>query len=169
MVKRSQVKLWALIPVLFGCWSRATVSEHYRVSPPKNGWNKTLGGGADHSWYHKENGGLMFVNSNCGRRFEDRPLKDSLNSLLAGITVGESITSQELKIDNRAAHMEIYDAKIDGIEMQIAAIVLSKNECLYDFVYTAPKQDFRAELESFIGMTHSFKLRQISLQDGDNK
>ena len=168
-MKRSQVMLWTLISVLGGCWNRPTISEHYQVASPKNGWSKALDGGADHAWYHKENGGLIFVNSNCGRRFEDRPLRDSLNSLLAGVTVGESISAQDLSIDNRAARMEIYGAQIDGVEMQIAAIVLSKNECLYDFVYTAPKQDFRDELDSFIGLAHSFKLRRISLPDGDNK
>ena len=161
--------LWSLISALLGCWNRTTISEHYRVTSPKNGWSKALEGGADHAWYHKENGGLIFVNSNCGRRFEDRPLRDSLNSLLAGVTVGESISAQDLSIGNRAARMEIYSAQIDGVEMQIAAIVLSKNECLYDFVYTAPEQDFRAELDSFIGLAHSFELRRMAIPSGEKE
>ena len=168
-MKRQQIMLWALISALFGCWNRTTISEHYRVNSPKNGWNKTLEGAADHAWYHKGNGGLIFVNSNCGRRFEDRPLKDSLNSLLAGVTVGESISSQDLSIDSRAARMEIYRAQIDGVEMQISAIVLSKNECLYDFVYMAPTQEFRAELDSFIGLAHSFRLRRIAIPGGEKE
>lgn len=149
--------------MLLGCWGKTATNTRYKLSNPPAGWKTAQEGSADHAWYHKKVGGLMFVNSNCGRSFEDRPLADSLSSLLAGVSAGEVISTQELMIDNRAARMEIHEAQIDGVELQIAAVVLSKNGCLYDFVYTAPKDNFRSELENFISMTHSFKLRKIVL------
>ena len=109
--------------------------------------------------------GAIYVDSNCKQKFEDRPLKDSYLSLTQGITTGTPIQQNKRIIDKREALFTIQNGVIDGISIRLASVVLSKDECLYDFLYIAPPEDFDKGLKDFYILCKVFR-HQVKKQKG---
>ena len=144
----------------FGCRQKTIHTDMYQIHSPGQSWRAVDSGGADYAWYNKELGGIIYVDSNCKKQFEDRSLKDSTTSLVAGITEGTKFTERPLFLDGRNALMTIHKTQLDGVDMNIAAVVLSKNNCLYDFLYIAPPHRFNYGLQVFSSTIHSFQTKE---------
>ena len=140
----------------FGCAPKNVDTKHFAVQQPSSKWFEIKEGGADFAWYNKEIFGAIYVDSNCKQKFEDRPLKDSYLSLTQGITTGTPIQQNKRIIDKREALFTIQNGVIDGISIRLASVVLSKDECLYDFLYIAPPEDFDKGLKDFLYSVQSF-------------
>ena len=142
------------------CASKKVHTERYKVTPPGQSWKAVESGGADHAWYNKDLGGVIYIDSNCEKQFEDRSLKDSLNSLTAGIAIGQPLAEQTLFVDGREGLMVIRKGRLDGVDVQISAANLAKNQCLYDFIYIAPPHKFSYGLQPFVSTVHSFQSKE---------
>lgn len=145
---------------LLACGQKTIYTDMYQILSPEQNWKAVESGGADYAWYNKDLGGIIYVDSNCKRQFEDRPLRDSTISLLAGIATGTSISEYPILLDGREALMTIQKAKVDGIDVHIAAVVMSKNSCLYDFLYIAPPHRFNYGLNQFNDTIYSFQTKE---------
>ena len=141
-----------------GCsQKKSTKIQHFYVQQPSSKWFTVQEGGADFAWYNKDIYGSIYVDSNCKQKFEDRPLKDSYLSLTQGISTGVPIQQNKRIIDNREALFTIQNGIIDGIVIRLASVVMSKDECLYDFLYIAPPDVFDMGLKDFLYTVQSFK------------
>ena len=116
-----------------GCAQKNVDMKNFFVQRPSSKWFEIKEGGADFAWYNKEIYGAIYIDSNCKQKFEDRPLKDSYLSLTQGITTGTPIQQNKRIIDGREALFSVQNGVIDGITVRLASVVLSKDECLYDF------------------------------------
>lgn len=146
---------------LFGCHQKTIYTDMYQIQAPAGQtWKAVESGGADYAWYNKDLGGIIYIDSNCKKQFEDRALRDATVSLVAGIAAGGTYTEQPIFLDGRNALMTIHKTQLDGVDMNIAAVVLSKNNCLYDFLYIAPPHRFNYGLQVFSSTIHSFQTKE---------
>jgi hypothetical protein len=153
----------SIIFSLLACGQKTIYTDMYQILSPEQSWKAVDAGGADYAWYNKDLGGIIYVDSNCKKQFEDRPLQDSTLSLLTGIATGEPISEQDIFLDGRKALMTIHSAELDGIDVHIAVVVMSKNFCLYDFLYIAPPHRFNYGLNQFNETIYSFQTKENSV------
>jgi hypothetical protein len=151
-----RVSLSIFLVLLFGCASKNTNVKHFSVESPGQKWFIVKEGGADFAWYNKEIQGAIYVDSNCKQKFEDRPLRDSYISLTQGIAVGNPIKQNTRIIAEREALFTVQNGSLDGVSVRFASVVLSKDECLYDFLYIATPEYFSTGLKDFLYAAQSF-------------
>ena len=77
--------------LFLSCVPKQQAKRMYRVSAPTREWKEVKQGGADRAWYNASIQGILYVDSNCEKKFEDRKLEDSYQSLTKGLTVGQPI------------------------------------------------------------------------------
>ena len=78
------------------------------------------------------------------------------------------MAEQPLFIDGREGLMVIRKGRLDGVDINISAAGISKNQCLYDFIYIAPPHKFTYGLQPFVTTVHSFQTKE-DLQNGFSK
>lgn len=92
------------------------------------------------------------VNVSC-RRVGDAPLEVLTNHLLFGLTEREFESRQLVPLLGREAERAVVTAKLDGVPIKIATMVLKRNRCVYDAFYAAAPERFdqhRAEFEAML-------------------
>ena len=147
-------------PILIGWLTACSVKKDYvpyTVSRPEGNWRAVQEGGADYAWYNRSLSSVIYVDSSCNKKFEDRALRDSIQSLTQGISIGDPITAADIEIDSRMGRLEIHKGALDGVNVQMGVASVSKNECLYDFVYISPPSEFDNGLNSFLEFLKSFE------------
>lgn len=127
----------------------------YKISAPSNEWKLVESGGADYAWYHSKIGGTIYIDSNCDKQFDDRSLQDSMKSIFSGISSSKPQVTSVI-LDGREAIFAQSAGELDGVEVQLAIFVMSKNHCLYDFVYIANPETFQQGLQDFNRTVYSF-------------
>ena len=81
--------MWfGLFSILFSCAKQAAPERFYSVRKPGKGWKAVREGGADRAWYNQDLSAVIYVDTSCGRKFEDRALEDAYHSLTKGIATG---------------------------------------------------------------------------------
>ena len=151
---------WLMLGTLFtGCTKKQIAMKGYRIKGPENDWDSVAAGSADYAWYNPKIGATIYVDANCGSRFEDRPLHDSVYSMTAGIRTSDEPIERALFLDGREALMVQSKGKMDGVHIQMATVVLSKDRCLYDFVYMTRPEHFTAGFGDFHQLLHTFETR----------
>ena len=154
--------LW--LSLILGCQKQQPPKRIYRVSAPDKGWKEVKEGGADRAWYNADLQGVIYVDSNCKKRFEDRDLEDSYRSLTKGIIVGKPIRKANYKIDGRNALFMTQNGNVDGIPIRIGVVLVSKNECLYDFIYIAPRTSFSQGVADFLSVSQSLNTNRFKTE-----
>ena len=142
-----------------GCTKKQIAIKGYRIQGPEDHWKSVAAGSADYAWYNYKIGATIYVDANCGSRFQDRPLHDSVYSMTAGIRTSEEPIERALFLDGREALMVQCKGKMDGVHIQMATVVLSKDRCLYDFVYMTRPEHFTAGFGDFHQLLHTFETR----------
>ena len=140
-----------------GCRKQQVRLERYKIDKPTGEWRAVKSGSADYAWYNAQIGATIYVDSNCEQRFEDRPLRDSLNSMTVGIRSKEEPIVRKLFLDGREALMLQTKGKLDGVEVQMSVVALAKNQCLFDFVYITRPENFVKGFGDFHQMLHTFE------------
>lgn len=148
---------WVLL--VTGCIKRPLIDRLYTVNPPGVGWEEVpSSGGADRAWLHAKTNGIIYVDANCGRQFEDRNLRDSMYSLTHGIVYGEILSSEELIVSKRKGLLQVREGRIDGVEVWVGALVVAKNNCLFDFLLLSNPKTFRQGIHGFLNTVHSLQM-----------
>ena len=133
------------------------VEGQYDVGKPGQGWSRVAPGGADRAWFHGDLGASIYFDSNCKARFEDKPLEDLLSHLTFGMVTAEPLRSEPVQIDGRAALLEVLQGAIDGVNVQVAVVVIKKDQCVYDGLYIASPRGFDAGFDAFKRVLHGFE------------
>lgn len=155
-----------LLVALVGCGSKhqplakgdPTAQEgRYRTGTPGKGWSKVAPGGADRAWFNRESGATIYFDSNCKARFEDKPLDDLITHLTFGMANGDPLREETLSLGGRTALMRVYNGEIDGVAVQLSAVVIKKNSCIYDALYITSPTAFDGEMTGFRRVLRGFK------------
>jgi len=162
---------WILaVGLLLGCAKTGEVKKtpakkqakqegKYKVGSPGDGWSKVNPGGADKAWFHKETGATIYFDSNCKERFEDGKLTLLLSQLTLGIARGEASREETTMLDGRAALIRVQPGQIDGVPVQVGAVVTKKNSCLYDGLLIAAPSVFESHWSTFSEVIAGFETK----------
>ncbi len=135
-----------------------TASEgRYVTGKPGKGWSKVAPGGADRAWFNRSTGATIYFDSNCKARFEDKPLADLITHLTFGMANGDPLREEDLTLGGRAALLRVYSGEVDGVDVQIGAVVIKKNSCIYDALYITSPAAFEGGMPRFRRVLKGFK------------
>jgi hypothetical protein len=148
--------MW-ILALLIGCGGKSrpltsgkrTSEGNYDVGKPGAGWARVAPGGADRAWFHSTIGASIYIDSNCQARFEDKPLSALVTHLTFGMAQGDPVSEERLTLDGRTALMRVNRGTVDGVKVQIAAVVIKKNRCIYDALYISSPSGFDTGLSGF--------------------
>jgi hypothetical protein len=100
----------------------------------------------------------ILVNGRCFAADTHTPLLALTNHLLMGTTEREFVSQEVEPFDQREALHTKLLAKWDGVRMFVDIFVVSKDGCVYDFVYTgspAFSEEGAALFEAFVRNVHT--------------
>ena len=155
-----------LLAMLMACGSKhkplakgdPTAREgRYKTGTPGKGWSKVAPGGADRAWFNRSSGATIYFDSNCKSRFEDKSLADLITHLTFGMSNGDALSEEVLTLGEREALLRVYGGEIDGVDVQLAAVVIKKNSCIYDALYITSPAAFDRDMTSFRSVLKGFK------------
>lgn len=139
----------------------APKSSTYQVSPPNLPWHKLTVGKdpstlesmkADLAYENAETGGIISLNSLC-RKYTEADLETLTNNLVRGIGKKQILQRKEANIDGVKALDTLFGGEVDKVFLHIRTVVLTKDDCTYDFIYVAiPSREGSAGLafETFL-------------------
>jgi hypothetical protein len=133
-------------------------STTYQISHINNNWTTLNGSIADVAYVNKKNNSTISLNSTC-ERYQDNPLKQLMYNLLANMEDPKWENNQYITLDGREAYKVTIKAKADGVPIKAQAIVMRKNYCVYDFLYSAESKYFNnstKDFDKFVGSFHAW-------------
>lgn len=133
-------------------------SNTYQIGSINSQWTTLQGSLADVAYVNKGNEATISLNSTC-EKYQDNPLKQLMYNLLASLEDGKWEKDEYITLDGREAYRVTLRAKADGVPVRAQAVVLRKNYCVYDFIYTAKPQNYQKSLkdfEKFVGSFHAW-------------
>ena len=133
----------------------------YLTGEPQGEWEAVQPGSADHAWFNATDGAAIYTDSNCGRRYSDDSLDGMLNHLTSGIARGEPLSEVRLQLANREALVRTWLANLDGVPLQLGAMVMKRNDCIYDALLIAPEESFERNWADFERVIHGFAIEGI--------
>ncbi|MET0406219.1 MAG: hypothetical protein ABW123_27620 [Cystobacter sp.] len=136
-------------------FSKSGVS--YRVGTLPAAWSRVNLSGNDLAWYTEDTGHALSVNSTC-REHDDASLEVLTRHLLEGFTERQPLTQGAQVVDEREALRSHYQAKLDGVPVDLLLVVLKKDRCVFDFTYVAPLGRFHehvTDLDTLVGGFHA--------------
>ena len=146
------------------CFAPKNVVTYYHVDAPSYRWQEIPETPADHAWRNVKLRSTIYVKANCGSYFEDRRLEDSILSLTRGLEISPPITQEEMRIDNRKAIFQVMDSEVDGVPVRLGMLIVSKNSCLYDFLFIAPRRYFAEGVPDFLYTAQSLNTNPKNMQ-----
>jgi hypothetical protein len=130
----------------------------YQLSLPGNRWAVLPGGSAELELQRKNPDGGMLADATCGDPAAGRPLAVLTRHLTFGLGHRETVETVQSEVGGRQAERTVVRGTVDGADVEVEAVVLKGQQCVYDFMYVAPagafesgRGDFRAFVESFTG------------------
>lgn len=136
-----------LIALLAGCLPASyrqarRLEGRYLVPPPGPGWVAVAPGGADRAWYNDGLRASLYTDSNCGPRYRELDIENLSTELFAGLK-DVTIRKKEVRtVGGREGVLRVVYGKLDGIEMNVAALTVNRDACTYDFTYIVPPRAF---------------------------
>ena len=127
----------------------------YRIGDVPQGWKLISFRGNDLAFQPDDATHLIAVNSTC-RDYEDAPLPVLTRQLLMGFTERKLIKQETRVLDSREALSSHYEAKMDGVPIELLLVVMKKNGCAFDFTYLSPPERFEEKRASFEALLNSF-------------
>ena len=130
----------------------------YRTGEPASPWKRVSPGGADKAWVNDQDSAAIYADSNCGKRYSDQSLEGMLDHLTAGIAQGDPIDEQHLRLADREALIRTWRASLDGVTLHLGALVLKRNNCVYDVLFIAPEASFQRNWTEFERVFQGFQI-----------
>ena len=124
----------------------------FQLPPAPAGWRAIDVKDASLAYRDDDNSASVLVNARCLSADDRTPLVALTNHLLIGATERKYLSQEVEPFDGREALHTKLEAKWDGVPMAIDVFVLSKDGCVYDFVYVGALGRFTtgaAEFERF--------------------
>jgi hypothetical protein len=129
----------------------------YRIGELPSGWRRVALSDNDLAFSWDTTGHALAVNSTC-EGHDDPSLEVLTRHLLMGFTEQEEVSRETVMLDGREALRSRYQAKMDGVPVELLLLVLKKDNCVFDFSYVAPRGQFEAhevDFDSLVGGFHA--------------
>jgi hypothetical protein len=130
----------------------------YRIGPLRKTWRQIKVTENDLAFYHPQYKATIQINSTCRKDYEDASLSTLTDHIFIGLREKKILRQSKRLIDRRAALYTEIVAKLDGVRVTAATIVLKKNACIYDLTYIARPGNFGRGLGEFHRVVHGFKV-----------
>jgi hypothetical protein len=162
-------RYFAVLPcILFGvaCGPKATFlggvysngSVRYRVGELPSRWTRVDVEHGQVNFMDRSTGATILSHAECGRG--DAPLRALTAHLLIGMTSRRVLSQERFDLARRAALRTRIAARVDGVPVELEIVVVKKDGCSFDFVYSAPPARFGARRADFDAFVRGFsKLR----------
>jgi hypothetical protein len=124
-------------------------------TPPR--WRRVEVNEASLAFRDDDHAASVLLNARCLTADDRTPLVALTNHLLIGATEREYVSQATEPFDGREALHTKLKAKWDGVPMSIDIYVLSKDGCVYDFVYMAPPSTFESGAPAFESFVRGFR------------
>lgn len=166
---RAVLAMSALCASTLGC-HRSARFEHqvlskpgvrYRVGALPPVWDRVKLPQNDLAWYTPDTGHALSVNASCDQR-EDASLEVLTRHLLSGFTERQEVAHAAVVVDEREALRSHYQAKMDGVPVELMLVVLKKDRCVYDFTYVAPLGRYADRVGDLDTLVQGFHTEQRS-------
>lgn len=129
----------------------------FQLPDPPAGWRRLDVDDAALAFRDDEHAASVLLNARCLSADDRTPLVALMNHLLIGATEREYLSQETEPFDGREALHTRVRAKWDGVPMIMDAFVLSKDGCVYDFVYLSPPSAFEAGAPPFERFVRGFR------------
>lgn len=148
-------RLLPLALLLLGCASHR-YSEgvfvkdgvRYRVAELTARWRPLDVESNDLAYISTDSPHSLAINATC-QGLGDAPLEVLTQHLLLGFTDRQLVAQERRLMDGRESLRSRFQAKLDGVPMELMLVVLKKDGCVYDFSYLSPPGRFDERKESF--------------------
>jgi hypothetical protein len=120
-------------------------------------WKRIAVDDASIAFRDDDHGASVLLNARCLSADDRTPLVALTNHLLIGATEREFLSQSTEPFDGREALHTKLKAKWDGVPMMINVFVLSKDGCVYDFVYLAPPSGYESGAPAFESFVRGFR------------
>lgn len=159
-MKRGAVVLLLVAGCLPASYRQARKLEgRYDVPAPGAGWVAVAAGGADHAWFHDGWGAALYTDSNCGPRYRELQIENLSTELFAGLTSVVDRKEERRMVGGREGLLRVIYGKLDGVEMNVAALTVNRDACTYDLTYIVPPEHFDAGWPAFEALLDGFRPR----------
>ena len=129
----------------------------FKLPDPPAGWRRVEVDDASLAFRDDEHAASVLLNARCLSADDRTPLVALTNHLLIGATEREYISQETEPFDGREALHTKLKAKWDGVPMLIDVYVLSKDGCVYDFVYFGSPSGFERGAPAFESFVRGFR------------
>jgi hypothetical protein len=133
----------------------STPDTRYRIGPVPADWHQVNLKDSDFAWVTSPPAYAFWANSTC-KGYEDVPLVALNRQLLIGFTDVQKVEQKTQVLDGREALLSHHRAKMDGVQRELALVVLKKDGCIYDFAYVAPVGGYEGRLGEFQALVGGF-------------
>jgi hypothetical protein len=137
--------------------ARKLEGKYSTDAPDPSAWLWVDPGGADRAWYNGHLRASIYTDSNCGSRFLDGHPQLLLRHLMYGLDQAELLRDEPTTVGGRTGRLCVQRGTLDGIEVQVGAIVFNRGACTYDLVYIASPARFDEGWPAFEGVVGSFE------------
>ena len=128
----------------------------YRVGPLPGGWERLRTNARAIAFYHPAYRATIYTDAFCGGSFSDAPDEVLIGGMVGGLQELKTLHQEPLMLDGRGALRRRMHAALDGVPLELDAMVVKKDDCLFDFLAVAPfpadpavRADFVAFYEGF--------------------
>jgi hypothetical protein len=128
----------------------APKDREYKVNAPPSPWHRLAVGDdpnaldsmkADVAYEHPETGAIISLNSIC-RKYSNASLETLTDNLVRGVGDRKMTLRREILLDGEKALESTFEGVVDGVFLNLRTVVLTKNDCTYDFIHVSiPKRE----------------------------
>ncbi len=129
----------------------------FRVPDAPQGWRRVEVTDASIAFRDDDNSASILLNARCLSADDRTPLVALTNHLLIGATERKYLSQEIEPFDGREALHTKLEAKWDGVPMGLDVFVLSKDGCVYDFVYVGAPDRFERGIVPFERFVRGFR------------
>lgn len=121
--------------------------KFYRVGSLPDGWQRLDTGVRAISFYNDQYGASITTDAFCGKSIEGRRVDSLGGEMLTALQDREVTSEKNLKLGGRGAVRQKVKGKLDGVNVLLDLVIVSKNACAFDF-YSISQESSAPEVEA---------------------
>lgn len=130
-------------------------NEDYKVMKVDGDWATLVDTLADVAYVNRETGDTISITSTC-EKYKDIPLEQLMENILLGMSDAKKLKDEKFTLDEREAQRVVLIANADGVPIKSQVVVMRKNFCIFDFIYTARPKNYDSQVKTFDKFVESF-------------
>lgn len=132
-------------------------SVAFRLPDAPAHWRRIDARGGSLAFRDDTHAASILVNARCLAADDRTPLVALTNHVLIGATERKYLSQEVSPLDGREALHTKLEARWDGVPMTLDLYVLSKDGCVYDFIYVGAPEAFEAGAAPFEAFVRGFR------------